>query len=135
MSVSFTAGKQNAELGYCTFHRMKRHVLHGINARYYFKFNDVLDHIAKWEKDKGNKLFNELLQELESKGYHGAVYFIRAYDTDWTFSAAEVKEIAPLLDRIDFGYYEKDKSKREAMFAVRDLFLYAKKHNAKVTIC
>lgn len=134
MSVSFTAGEKEAELGYGAFLRMKHHVLHGINARYYFMFKDVWAYIAKEEKDKGNKLYGELLQELESQGHHGAVYFIRAYDTDWTFSAAEVKEIAPFLDRTDFGYYEKDKSKLEAMFAVRDLFLYAKKHNAKVTI-
>lgn len=135
MSVSFTAGKKEAELGFHAFLMMKHHVLRGIDARYYFRFKRVWEHIANWEKDKGNKKYRELIQELESKGHKGAIYFIRAYDTDWTFSAAEVKEIAPLLDRTDFGNYENDKSKREDMFAVRDLFLYAKKHNAKVTIC
>lgn len=131
MSVSFKAGKKEAELGYFTFLRMKHHVLRGIDARYYFRFKRVWEHIAKWEEDKGNKLYGELLLELESKGHHGAMYFIRAYDTDWTFCAAEVKEIAPLLDRTDFGNYENDKSKREAMFAVRDLFLYAKNTTQK----
>ena len=135
MSVSFTAGKKEAELGFHAFLMMKHHVLRGIDARYYFRFKHVWEHIANWEKDKGNKIYRKLLQELERKGHMGAIYFIRAYDTDWTFSAAEVKEIAPLLDRTDFGHYEKEKSKREDMFAVRDLFLYAKKHNTKVTIC
>ena len=134
MSVSFTAGKKEVDLGYYAFLMMKHYVLSNIDARYYFRFKRVWEHIANWEKDKGNKIYRKLLQELERKGHMGAIYFIRAYDTDWTFSAAEVKEIAPLQDRTDFGYYEKDKSKREAMFAVRDLFLYAKKHNAKVVI-
>lgn len=135
MSVSFIAGKQRAELGYFAFLQMKHHVLKGIGEFYFRQFQHVWEHVKQGEDDKANIVYGTLLAELERKGHKGALFFIRAYDSDWTFSAAEVKEIAPLLDRTDFGNYEKDKSKREDMFAVRDLFLYAKKHNAKVTIC
>ena len=134
MSVSFTAGKKEAELGFHAFLMMKHHVLKGIGMFYFRQFQHVWEHVQQGENDKANIVYETLLAELERKGHKGAMFFVRAYDTDWTFSAAEVKEIAPLLDRTDFGNYENDKSKREDMFAVRDLFLYAKKHNAKVVI-
>lgn len=135
MSVSFIAWKQHAELGYFAFLQMKHHVLKGIGEFYFRQFQHVWEHVKQGENDKANIVYGTLLAELERKEHKGAMFFIRAYDTDWTFSAQEVKEIAPVLDNTDFALYENEKPKREKMFAVRDLFLYAKKHNAKVTIC